>query len=123
MYLPPATPLDVVSGAGSAKLVTGRALLTGLALRETTGTAGAVARLHDGESASRRSIIPVSLAANESVREVVGLSGALYVTGVFIEVVSGSVEGSVFAVLEIVVGPNAWAAIERGLLEQGEVFQ
>lgn len=71
--------------------------MIGYAIRETTGTAGAVIRFHDGNGPGTEVIAPVSLAAGESDRSILGSHGITVSTGrIFLEVVSGSVEGVVY---------------------------
>ena len=66
----------------------------GFSLRETSGAAVALVRLWDAASATGTILDEISLAANESARESypVPLTAK---TGVYIEVVSGAVVGSI----------------------------
>lgn len=73
------------------------AVLIGYALAETTGAASAAIRLRDGNLATGEVIARVDLLANESVRDFWTPHGVRVATGhLFLEVVSGSVEGVVF---------------------------
>lgn len=73
------------------------AVLMGYALAETTGAASAAIRLRDGNLAAGEVIARVDLLANESVRDFWTPHGVRVATGhLFLEVVSGSVEGVVF---------------------------
>lgn len=65
------------------------------AFLETTGTARATIRLRDGGDANAAVIVPISLSAGESTRDWLGPQGIPCRAGVYLEVVSGSVEGSV----------------------------
>ena len=67
----------------------------GFSLRETTGLAVALVRLWDAASATGNIIDEISLAANESARENYPIAKVAK-TGVYIEVVSGAVAGSIF---------------------------
>lgn len=69
--------------------------VTAVALRETTGAAVATARLRDGGDASGQMGIPYTLAANESVRDGFPGGGFPFRGGVYLEVVAGTVEGSI----------------------------
>jgi hypothetical protein len=73
------------------------AYLFGFSVCESTGSAGAKFRLHDGEDVGDPVLYPaVTLTSNESAREWFGNQGIQIVSGaVFLEVVSGSVEGCV----------------------------
>ncbi|MEV0993423.1 hypothetical protein [Nonomuraea sp. NPDC050202] len=83
----PLTGSDQIVAAGAAVLV-------GYTVRETAGAA-AVVRIYDHEAAASGTILAaVALAANESV-DVMYPRPARAVRGVFVDVVSGAVEGSV----------------------------
>lgn len=71
--------------------------LIGWSLRETTGAAAAEMRLRDGNSAAGEVLAVVGLAANTSSFVFASGRGVRVLTGrVFLEVVSGSVEGVVY---------------------------
>lgn len=73
---------------------TGAATFSGLTVRETSGSAAAVVKVHDGVTASGDLLAVVALAAGES-STIVDVD-VYAVVGVFVEIVSGAVEGSVF---------------------------
>lgn len=66
----------------------------GFTLRETTGTDGAVVEIYDGSSTSGELIEVITLSPNESDR-VWMPSGIKVESGLYIEIVSGSVRGCV----------------------------
>lgn len=69
----------------------------GWSVAETTGTAGAAIRLHDGQNITGEAIVRINLAANESTRDLFPRKGIECYTGrVFLEVISGSVEGVLY---------------------------
>lgn len=70
------------------------AIYRGFALRETSGSATATVRIYDGTSASGTLLDSVQLAAGESAREWYGDGGIKATTGIYVDVVSGAVEGS-----------------------------
>jgi len=83
----------------SQKLAVSAVRLAGYSLHETTGTTGAVIRLHDGISTDGDSLVPISLGMGESVRDWFGdqrSGGVAFPTGMYLEVVSGSLEGSIW---------------------------
>lgn len=81
----------------ASKVVYGRhCWLHGFAVRETTGAGAATFRLHDGNDATGPNVIPVTLAAGESSRDWFGDGGISLEGGCFLEVISGTVEGTVF---------------------------
>ena len=84
----PATAQSVAVDGASGRLVF-------YSWRETTGAAGAVFRLWDGSSNQGAMLLTFSLTAGESVREIPGMHTVPYEVGLFLEIVSGTVEGSV----------------------------
>lgn len=71
--------------------------LCGWALAETTGTAGATVRIHDGLDANEAVFARINLASNESTRDMWGYPGVKCTSGnLYLEVVSGSIEGVIF---------------------------
>lgn len=72
-------------------------VMFGWAIRETTAAAGASFRLWDGNAAGTELLANCNLASNESDRDWFGPQGIVVQTGrIFIEVVSGSLEGVVY---------------------------
>lgn len=86
----PARPIPIAMAS------TGAVVLFGLAVRETSGTAGAVVRLHNGTDVNGEVVVPVSLNAGESVRDAWPPLGVIMEGGIFPELVSGAVEGAYF---------------------------
>lgn len=84
------TALPGASGA----VAPGAEALVGLTMRETTGVALAVVRLRDGVVGGTI-LATISLTAEESVREPLNVE-VTNPAGVYVELVSGTVEGSVF---------------------------
>ena len=71
--------------------------LLGWAIAETTGTATAGFRLHDGIGTGGGVLVRINLAANESTRDRGGPPGIWVVNGsIYLEVLSGSIEGVIF---------------------------
>lgn len=79
----------------SFQVATSPGRLAGYAVRETTGTTGAVIQLLDGRE-SGELFLPISLAAGESTRDWYMPVGVGFVDGLYLRVVSGAVEGAVF---------------------------
>lgn len=65
------------------------------AFRETTGSAGATFRLRDGSDTGGEIIAPFALLKGGSTRDWMGPQGIPCRAGVYLEMLSGSVEGSV----------------------------
>lgn len=77
--------------------VTGRdSVLTGWSFRETTGTAGAIARLIDGKDANAQLVAAISLSSGQAVALSLAPGGLLITTGLYLDMVSGSIEGAVW---------------------------
>lgn len=80
---------------GDQLVATGGAMYRGFSIRETTGSATAVVRVYDGAGAAGTLLDTVSLGAAESARELYGSCGIWASDGIYVDVVSGAVEGSV----------------------------
>lgn len=89
---PAASPVALTGS--DQTVVIGPATYRGYSLRETGG-ADAVVRIWDGTAASGILLDTVALAADGSAQAWYGGGGLRAVAGVFVEVVSGAVEGSV----------------------------
>jgi hypothetical protein len=88
--------IPVAISGGGTLVETAAGQLGGYSFAEATGLAPATVRIHNGRDASPSSAcVPVNLAAGESVTEIF-LFPLDYVLGIFIEVVTGVVAGSVF---------------------------
>ena len=71
--------------------------LLGWSIRETSGAATATFRLRDGNNAAAVMLANANLAANESIRDFWFPAGILVATGrIYLEIVSGSVEGVLY---------------------------
>ena len=81
---------------GSDQLVfTGVGWYGGFSVRETAAAAASI-RVYDGTSATGTLLDTIALAANESARENYTGNGMLqFSNGVYVDIVSGTVEGSV----------------------------
>lgn len=85
------TASRILPAAGNVKA------LLGWAFAETTGQATATIRIRDGLTANPQVFARINLAANESTRDFILPYGIKCTTGeLFLEVLSGSVEGVIF---------------------------
>lgn len=84
---------EIINGA-SIRLSTSAGKLGGWAFHET---AGAAARLNirDGSDTNGGLLVPISLSANESTRDF-PTKGISFGAGIYVEIVSGAVEGTVY---------------------------
>ena len=78
----------------STRVSTSAGRLMGWLVAETTGTATAKIRLHDGADANADLVGTITLAAGESARDFLGPQGIGLTYGLFVELVSGAVEGT-----------------------------
>lgn len=86
----PARPIPIAMSSGGA------VVLFAVAIRETSGTAGAVIRLRNGTDANGEVVVPISLNPGESIRDSWPNLGVIMEGGLFPELVSGSIEGAYF---------------------------
>lgn len=73
--------------------VAGRYL--GFSIRETSGVAAALVRIYDGTNASGQLLEEISLGMSESARENYGADPIPFSRGLWLNVVSGAVAGTV----------------------------
>lgn len=83
--------------AGTAALVGGSGCITWHSTYETTGAATAEYKLHDGAAGNGQELMYVTLAAGQSTRDFIALHALPFVDGLYIDVASGSVGGSITA--------------------------
>lgn len=90
----PRASQETVKFTTAGQKYTGVGVYTGVKMRETSGAAGAVVRIFDGTDNTGRLLDELTFLANESTREGVG-GGAeeAFATGLYVEIVSGAIEG------------------------------
>ena len=88
--MPPARAANI-NGTGTTQVATGPGVYRGCSIREAAGAA-AVVRIWDNTSAAGTLLAAISLPANGSFAEV---TEVFFAIGVVVEVVSGTVQGSV----------------------------
>lgn len=96
--IPPASTIPTAAVAVSGQMLNGAALIFGWSFRETTNAAIATVELYDGTSTGGALITSITLAINESTRDLMGGNGLEILTGIYLNVVAGSVKGAVWAV-------------------------
>lgn len=87
--------ITAITAPGGAQATTVANTLTGYAIRETTGSAGATVILRDGDGTDGREIIGITLAAGESTRDWFG-AGISIIDGLYVDVTDGQIAGAVF---------------------------
>lgn len=92
----PSKPVGFATATAGSSLLKRNATLTGWSFRETTGSAGAIVRLLDGNNASAQLVAALSLSAGQALALSLAPGGLAITTGLYVDVVSGSVEGAVW---------------------------
>lgn len=103
--LPPARTVPIATTTTDEKLVGGASILTFYNFTETTGSASAEVELYDGDDATGALIVNVTLNQGESTRDPLPKPGLGCRQGLFLNVVSGSIKGSVWIVPGEIIGP------------------
>lgn len=91
---PQAFPLSSLTSGSQP--VAGDTLVTGWALYETTGADLASCNIIDGNDANGTIVARVNLLAGQSVRDMTGILGLLFTVGVYVQVLSGSIAGTIW---------------------------
>ena len=91
LALPVGTALNAV-----AMLSNSAGRLVGYALKEATGVGTAELDLLDGTNVDGDLLVPITLAANQSVRDWFGPAGISFGRGLYAQLVSGSITGTVW---------------------------
>lgn len=91
------TPTSITASTGADQAVADAAgFYRGFTLRETTGAAPATVVIYDNASAASGTILEeITLLAGESAREWYGVPGIPTLNGIYVDVVSGAVAGSI----------------------------
>jgi hypothetical protein len=82
----------------SVPIFAGNSLITGWSFKEATGAAPAECWLIDGNDIGGQPFAFITLLAGQSIRDLTAYWGVNCTTGLFLRVISGSVQGSVWAV-------------------------
>lgn len=90
-----AIPFDTITT--TKQLIRTASDLNGWALHETTGSAAATLDIYDGLDTTGSFVARINLTAGQSVRDYFDFEGIRLVTGIFLNVISGSVGGTIFA--------------------------
>lgn len=93
LYGAQALQLDGGDAATSQTVSNSPGTLAGYSLRETSGTTSAVVRLRDGIDTGGQLLATISLAPAESARDWFMPQGIGFANGLYVEVVTGPVEG------------------------------
>lgn len=92
--------IPIPASSNSALLFGGAGRITWYSFSETTGAAGAQLQLIDGSNNTGALIMPVNLNANESTREAVEHHGIPFSNSLYLNILSGTVNGSLVIIDE-----------------------
>lgn len=93
-WAPVSLPIPVT--AANIALVGRELRLYGWSFLETTGAGPATVQLLDGAGIGGTDVVDISLSAGQSTRDWLGAPGIRLQTGLFLRVVTGSVQGSIW---------------------------
>lgn len=88
--------IDLPATTISQALVTRSGVLFGWSFKETTGSAPAAVSLDDGSSHNTQGIVAITLLANESTRDIWGFPGIWVNSGIYVQILSGSITGKIY---------------------------
>lgn len=113
MSLPPAAVLPFATTSTDLTLLTGPFILRGWAFKETTGSAAATFELYDGPDDTTVLVVPINLATSESTRDWLTGNGIIIRTGLFLEMLTGSIKGTIWYtpiinVSDVAVAQGEW---------------
>lgn len=89
--------VPVTTGPGSRQLEQGPGRLCGWSLLETSGAAAVIAELYDGMDVSAQLLAVIAVPAGSSTPFSMDGVGVEFRSGLFLNVISGSVRGAVWA--------------------------
>jgi len=85
--------LVAVSGGPGVRVMSSPGRIAGFSVRETTGAAPALVKLHDGPDIGGDLVMTISLSAGESARDWFWPGGISLTYGLFAEIATGAIEG------------------------------
>jgi len=93
-------PRTINFPAASGQLTNEAGCIGYFAVKNTSNSAAAAFRLWDGSTNAGYEILPINLAANESTSDRIGWHYQRFETGLYYELLSGGVEGSISVMFE-----------------------
>lgn len=122
MSLPPAQVLPVVATSADVQLLTGLFVLRGWSFAESTGSAAVTFELYDGTDETYPLVAAFGLAQATGTSLAIPGNGVIIRTGLFVEMLSGSVKGAVWynaithtADVELVTGDQGPYLVHPGV--------
>lgn len=116
--IPASIPIPFGPTAAGVLVAGGAYFLIGWAVEETTAAAKARFVIRDGNNVNAPYRVGVKLAADESNRDNVAMHGIVLQSGLFVDVTTGSVQGTMFVLPAdlidqvdglLIVGGHVWA--------------
>lgn len=92
--------LQIAAGAASQPVASGACRLIFESFKETTGVATASFEITDGNAAGADVLLEITLQPNESTRDYWGRHGIKAESGIYFNLISGSVKGNLGVVTE-----------------------
>lgn len=115
MGLPAAEAIPISDRTTDLQVISGLALITGWSFIEMTGAATAQVNLYDGTSANGALIAAISLIANESTRDLIPAPFVAAMSGVYLEVLTGEIMGSLWTIPATLENGYAFADGAKGV--------
>lgn len=109
MRLPAARPIPIATTTTGLLVAGGLTLIVGWAFLETTGAASAQVNLWNGTSNVGALVAPISLSSGQSTRDLIPAPFLACESGLFVEVASGSIRGSVWTIEATMIDGFAFA--------------
>lgn len=92
----PIKPIHIAATTTDQQFITRGGRLFGWSFEETTASAGATCSLIDGTTSGGQTIVPISLIANQSTRDIWGKPGIEVGNGVLLHMFAGSVRATIY---------------------------
>ena len=112
--LPPAHLFPFAATTTDVTLYTGTGILLGFSFAETAGAAAQLT-VNDGPDDTYPEILRVNFAANGYTQGTCGPAGVLIRTGLFVEILSGTAEGSLWLLPVTNAYDRSWAHGDLGV--------
>jgi hypothetical protein len=107
--IPAARPIPIFDTTNDVAVASGLTLITGWSFAEITGAAPAIFALYDGSSNSGALIAYITLNAGESTRDLIPEPFLACMSGLYLSMINGEIEGSIWAIEATLVDGLAFA--------------
>jgi hypothetical protein len=113
--IPAARPIPIQPTTVDVAIASGLTLITGWSFAEATGAAAAEIIIFDGSNAQGAIIAVITLNAGESTRDLIPEPFLACMSGLYVNVVTGTIFGSIWAIEATLEGNFAFAQGARPL--------